>query len=99
MPETLADLAKNVLHCYHHTARYQLADVAQAPWDQEAQYGGNNSGLIRIRYLDASSGDVYEMNVGLVARRGQIRTAVVSDNSPTVWDSSCALEKWTTLEP
>ena len=99
MPETLADLAKNVLHCYHHTARYQLADVAQAPWDQEAQYGGNNSGLIRIRYLDASSGDVYEMNVGLVARRGQIRTAVVNDSSPIAWNASCSLENWTTLAP
>lgn len=99
MPETLADLAKNILHCYHHTARYQLADVAQAPWDQEAQYGGNNSGLIRIRYLDASSGDLYEMNVGLVSRQNQIRTAVVSDNSPIAWNASCALEKWTTLAP
>src|SRR3954453_5324984 len=31
MPETFADLAKSILHCYHHTARYQLANVGTNP--------------------------------------------------------------------
>jgi hypothetical protein len=99
MPETFSDFAKNILHCYHHTARYQLAEVAQTPWDREAQYGGNKSALIRIRYLDAISDDLHEMNVGLVSRRDQIRTAVVNDSSPIAWNASCALENWTTLAP
>lgn len=99
MPETFADLAKSILHCYHHTARYQLADIAQTPWDLEGQYGGDHSALIRIRYFGAISGDLYEMNVGLVSRKDQIRTAVLNDNSPIVWNANCQLEKWTTLEP
>jgi hypothetical protein len=99
MPETFADLAKSILHCYHHTARYQLADVAQTAWDQEGQYGGDNSALIRIRYFGPISGDLYEMNVGLVSRQDQIRTAVLNDNSPIVWNANCKLENWTTLEP
>ena len=99
MPETFADLAKSILHCYHHTARYQLADVAQTPWDQEGQYGGDNSALIRIRYFGAISGDLYEINVGIVSRQDQIRTAVVNDNSPIVWNANCQLENWTAPEP
>jgi hypothetical protein len=99
MPETFADLAKAILHCYHHTARYQLADVAQTPWDHEGQYGGGeNSALIRIRYFGANSGDPYEINVGLVSRQHQIRTTVVNDNSPIRRDADCQLENWTTLE-
>ena len=99
MPETFADLAGSILHCYHHTARYQLADVVQTPWDQKGRYEGDNSALIRIRYYGPSSGDLYEMNVGLVSRQDQLRTAVLNDNSPIVWNANCALENWTTLDP
>jgi hypothetical protein len=99
MPESFADLAKSILHCYHHTARYQLADVMQTPWDRQAQYGGDSSALIRIRYFDAISDHLYEMNVGLVARQEQLRTAVQNDNSPIDWNGNCQLEKWTTLKP
>ena len=100
MPETFADLAKSILHCYHHTARYRGADVMQAPWDYEGQHGGgDNSALIRIRYFAASSDDLYEINVGLVARHKRIRGTVVSDSSPAGWDADCQLENWATLEP
>ena len=99
MPESFADLAKSVLHCYHHAALYQLADITQTPWDRQGQYGGDNSALIRIRYAGASSGDLYEMNVGLVARQEQFRTVVLNDNSPIAWSANCQLEKWTTLRP
>jgi hypothetical protein len=100
MPETFADVAKSILHCYHRDARYELAEVAQTPWDQEGQYGGgDNSALIRIRYFGDVSSKLYEMNVGLVSRRHQIRTAVVNDNSPSVRNTNCELENWTTLEP
>src|SRR3954453_24236590 len=100
MPETFADLAKSILLCYRHTGRYQLADVAQTPWEKGGQYGGSdNSALIRIRYFGTVSADLYEMNVALVSRQNQIRAAVVNDNSPIRWDASCPLENWTTLEP
>ncbi len=100
MPETFADLAKTILHCYHDTARYQLAEVAQTPWDQKGRYGAvDDSALIRIRYSGAISGDLYEMNVALVSRQAQIRTAVVNDNSPLLLKADCQLENWTTLGP
>jgi len=99
MPETFADLSTSVLHCYHHAARYQLADIIQTPWDRQGQYGGDNSALIRIRYAGAGSSDLHEMNVGLVSRRDELRTVVLNDNSPNAWDANCPLEKWTTLKP
>jgi hypothetical protein len=99
MPETFADLATSVLHCYHQGTLFQLADITQTPWDRQEQYGGDNSALIRIRYVGASSGDLYEMNVGLLSRQDQFRTAVLNDNSPTAWNANCQLEKWTTLKP
>ena len=100
MPETFADLTKSILHCYHHTARYQGAEVVQTPWDYEGQHGGgDNSALIRIRYFGANSEDVYEINVGLVARQKRIHGTVVSDSSPVGWDADCKLETWATLEP
>ena len=95
-----ADLAKTILHCYHDTARYQLAEVTQTPWDQEGRYGRiDDSALILIRYSGAISGDLYEMNVALVSRQAQIRTAVVNDNSPLLSNANCQLESWTTLAP
>jgi len=99
MPEIFDDLATSVLHCYHHAARYRLADIAQTPWERQEQYGAENSALIRIQYADASSGDWHEMNVGLVSRQDQFRTAVLNDNSPIAWNANCQLEKWTTLKP
>ena len=100
MPETFADLAKSILHCYHHTARYHFADVAQTPWAKGGQYSGSdNSALIHIRYFGAVSADLYEMNVALVSRQNQIRAAVVNDNAPILWDAHCQLENWTTLAP
>src|SRR5262249_51864028 len=99
MPETFADLAKAILHCYHHTARYQDAEVAQTPWGREGQYGGENSALIRIQYSGGSPDDLYEINVGLVSRQHQVRTTVVNDNSPISRDADCQLENWMTLEP
>ena len=100
MPEVLDDLSEAVLRCYHPTARYQLADVAQVPWDQEGQYAdAQNSALIRIRYLGPRLDDPYEMDVGLVSRRHQIRTTVVNDNSPIPRKADCRLENWTTFEP
>ena len=99
MPEIFDDLATSVLHCYHDAARYQLADIMQTPWDRQAQYGGDNSALIRIRYAEAGSEDLYEMDVGLVSRQDQFRTAMLNDNSPIAWNANCQLEKWTTLKP
>jgi hypothetical protein len=99
MPETFSDLARTILRCYHDKATYERADITQTAWDQQRQYGGDNSALIRIRYLVASSNEVYAMDVGLLSRLDQFRTAVLNDNSRITWNANCRLEKWTTLKP
>jgi hypothetical protein len=99
MPETFSDLTKSVLHCYHSTAVYQVADITQTPWDRQEEYGGDHSALIRIRYIEASFGGPYEMDVGLVSRQDQFRTTVLNDDSPIAWNANCQLEKWMTLKP
>ena len=99
MPEIFADLAGSILRCYHQTARYQLADITQTPWDRQGQYGGDDSALIHIRYFGAISDNVYEMDVALVSRQDQIRAAVLNDNSPIDRNANCQLEQWTTLKP
>jgi hypothetical protein len=99
MPETFAELGKTILRCYHGTGRYANAVVAQTPWDRESQYGGDESALIRIRYFDSSSGDPHEIIVGVVARQDKVRTAVVDDSATSHRNTSCRLERWTSLEP
>jgi hypothetical protein len=99
MPETFAELATSILHCYHSTARFEAAVVAQTPWDHASRYGGDNSALIRIRYHDSGAGDPYEIHVGLVSRQDEIRTTVVGDSAPAHWNAACRLERWTRLAP
>ena len=99
MPEMFADLAGSILQCYHQTARYQLADITQVPWDRQGQYGGDDSALIRIQYFGAISDHMYEMDVALVSRQDQIRATILNDNSPVDWNANCQLENWTTLKP
>jgi hypothetical protein len=99
MPEIFADLAKGILRCYHPTSRYELADVAQTPWDANSDESVAGSALIRIRYSNSGSASPHEIEVGLVSRENQIRTTVIRDSSTNLWDTRCQLEKWTTLAP
>jgi hypothetical protein len=99
MPETFAELATTVLHCYHGAARFDSAVVAQTPWEGDGRYGSDASALIRIRYYDSSAADPHEIQVALMSRQDQIRTAVVADSAPARWNAACGLERWTRLEP
>jgi hypothetical protein len=94
-----ADLFTGILHCYHPTARYQIADVVQQPCDHQAQYGADGSALVRIRFFGKISGNLYEMKVGVLSKNEpkQIRTAVLSDNAPFMPSSRCQLDRWTGL--
>ena len=49
LQSSFADLARGILHCYHPSARYQLADIVQEPWDRQQQYSADASALIRIQ--------------------------------------------------
>lgn len=94
-----ADLYTGILRCYHPSARYQLADVVQQPWDHQAQYEADGSALVRIRFFGKLSGNLYEMKVGVLSKNEpkQIRTAVLSDNAPFPPSAKCQLDRWTGL--
>jgi hypothetical protein len=99
MPEILDDVATQILHCYRSNARYRDAEVERVPWEQADDARVERSALIAIRYQSASANDVYEMNVGLLARRDELRVAMVSDTGPVPSDASCALARWTKPKP
>ena len=93
MQTSFADFSRGVLHCYHRTARYQLANVIQKPWSRQPQYGVENSAVIRIRYFGVS-GASYEMTVGVLAKEKQVRTAVLQDTATVPYSKKCQLEEW-----
>jgi hypothetical protein len=99
--DSFADLSTGILRCYHHTARYQLADVVESPWTRQSQYRADDSVLVRIQYFDGSSGQHHQMDVAVLARNdpSQMRTAVLSDSDPYRWDPKCQFERWTQLAP
>ena len=100
LQSSFADLSRGILHCYHPSARYQLADVVQKPWDRQQQYGADGSALIRIQFFGAISNNHYEMTVAVFAKDQpkQIRTAIQTDNAPFPPNPNCQLDRWTGLE-
>lgn len=99
MPETFADVAEGILHCYHPGARYHAAELVESPWDHDDRDGADASALIRILYWIERSADVHEMNVGLLGREDRVRTTLVSDDRADGQSANCKLESWTRLEP
>ncbi|MGE5524375.1 MAG: hypothetical protein ACM3SS_11720 [Rhodospirillaceae bacterium] len=94
MKESFADLSRGILNCYHRTARFQLSDIIQKPWIREAQYGADNSALIRIQYTGLTASN-YQMVVAVLGRGTQIRTAVITDSAVVPYSKRCELEQWT----
>jgi len=94
MKASFADLSRGILECYHRTARYQVADVVQKPWVRQAQYGAQESAVIRIQYLGVS-GTRYQMVVAVLAKERYIRAAVLHDNALIPYSKKCQLEQWT----
>jgi hypothetical protein len=94
MQTSVADLARGVLHCYHRTARFHATDVAHAPWARQAQYGAENSAVLRIHYSGVS-GARYHMVVAVMAKERMVRTAVLADAAKIPYSKGCQLEEWT----
>ncbi len=97
MQSSLADLASEVLRCYHKTAHFRTVDKVQQPWERQSQYAAENSAVVRIRFSGVS-GAAYEMAVAVMVKEGKVRTAVVADNAKIPYNKKCALENWTGSE-
>lgn len=91
-----ADMTREILKCYHPTARYLSADVAQSPWSRGEQYQAAKSSLLVIRFSGLTN-QTYEMQVGVVERQGSIRTAVISETAKIRASNRCELESWTPI--
>jgi hypothetical protein len=89
---------RSVLHCYHGTARYKLADVIIMPWERQDQYEAQRSALVKIEYSGVT-GARYIMNVAIMARPNQVRADVVYDNARIEPDRLCNLRDWVKVEP
>ncbi len=94
MQSSFADLSKQVLLCYHKTARFRDSDVVQRPWARQVQYAADNSAVLRIRYQGVSMTS-YEMIVAVMVKQNKVRTAVVADNALIPYNKKCQLEEWT----
>ena len=94
MQASFADLTKGILNCYHRTARYQVADVVQAPWERQTQYGADKSAVVRITY-GGMTGTQYQMYVVILGKDQAIRTAVLADSAKVPYSKACELEQWT----
>lgn len=94
MQESVADLARGVLTCYHRSARFRSVDVARGSWSRQAQYGAENSALMRINYQGVT-GAKYQMIVAVMAKQDQVRSSVIADNATVPYNKRCQLEEWT----
>lgn len=94
--EGFANMSKQILKCYHPTARYQSADVIETPWNRQDQYKASKSSLISIKFAGLTN-TKYEMQVGLVEREDAVMTTVVQETAKIRASSKCQLENWTPI--
>lgn len=94
MQQSLVDMSRGVLHCYHRTARFRFVDVVQSPWPRQGQYGAQSSAVVRIQYTGVT-GTAYMMHVAVMAKEKAVRAAVINDSAVIPYNKKCALEEWT----
>ena len=94
LTDSFADLSRQILNCYHHTARYQFADPVAGNWPRQSQYGATDSLVIRINYEGNYTRQKYVMHVAVLAKQNAIRTVVIQDNAAMRWARDCELENW-----
>ncbi len=98
LPDNFADAMRDILRCYHPSAKYQMADVVNTPWDRQQQYGAHQSAVVRISYSGVS-GTRYAMNVAVMSRPGEVRAHVIADNAAIPGSKKCSLQDWVSVEP
>jgi hypothetical protein len=96
--DNFADAMRETLKCYHHTAKFSQADVIQAPWPRQSQYGATQSAVVRIGFTGAYTGSKYSMTVAVMVRDGMVRTHFLEQTVKVPASSKCALENWVKVE-
>jgi hypothetical protein len=95
MQESLADMAKGVLLCYHKTARFRSVDFLASPWNRQPQYAAEKSVVVRIHYMGLGAVNNYDMVVAIMGKSNQVRSAVIADSAKIPYNKKCELEDWT----
>lgn len=94
----IADVARQVLACYHKTARLESIQDTASQFLDAPQYGADGSDVILIRYR-GMTGIPYAMLVALMTRgdssSGELRAAVLRDNAIVPYARGCLLQDWT----
>jgi len=91
---SLADFAKETLHCYHPSARFRDVNFVAAPWPEHYKFGANASAVIQISFTGLTN-QPYQMLVAAMAKERSYRTFVLAENSRIQYNRNCALERWT----
>jgi len=94
MQESLVDLSKGVLLCYHRTARFGAVDYIGAPFNRQLQYGAEKSMVVRIRYAGMGAMNQYQMVVAIMGKENKVRSAVLTDTAVIPYNKKCVLEDW-----
>lgn len=93
MQTSLVDLFREILTCYHKTAKFRQTDVVTTPWERQDQYGAERSAVIKISFTGLS-GTPYEMLVAVMAKDNSVRAAVIAESTVVPYNKRCALEEW-----
>ena len=94
MRESLVDMSKGVLGCYHKTARFGNVDFLGAPYNRQLQYGAEKSMVVRIRYSGIGAINQYQMVVAIMGKQDKVRAAVLADSAVIPYSKKCELEDW-----
>lgn len=94
LESSVADFAREVVNCYHHSATFAGVEPLGGPWPQQNLYGAEKSGVLRIYFKGGLTGTRYTMIVAAMAKDRQYRTAVIGDNAVIPYNKNCALERW-----
>lgn len=94
MQESLVDLSKGVLGCYHKSARFGNVDFLGSPYNRQLQYGAEKSMVVRLRYSGIGGLNQYQMVVAILGKQDKVRAAVLTDSAVIPYNKKCELEDW-----
>ncbi|MBD3666486.1 MAG: hypothetical protein HUJ16_00885 [Kangiella sp.] len=98
MPTSLADVGREIVKCYHPTARFHSVDILQRPWNRQAYYNADKSVLLRVHWRGGLVGRRYALDVALLSKGNQLRAPVQHDNALTRPSTRCMLNNWTQVK-
>ncbi|MBR8141563.1 hypothetical protein KDW46_04205 [Burkholderia vietnamiensis] len=96
----VADVAREILTCYHKTARMQSIEDTGVTFRDAPQYGADGSDVLVIRYTGVT-GMPYAMMVALMTRgdgdAAEVRAKVLRDTALIPYANACPLQDWTSV--